>query len=133
MAADPRRGDDLQGGPRGRWFGRLAQDVRFARDPYQRPHRATLDVPGGPPGGTRPGTGSRGAHARKGDFEVVEGGTRRRLPRLQPERQGSDGRIGLLHTTTARCARLHAAVVGRGADLPSGGVPDPDGPGTVTN
>jgi DNA primase len=63
-------GDDLQGGPRGRWFGRLAQDVRFARDPYQRPHRATLDVPGGPPGGTRPGTGRRGAHARKGDFEV---------------------------------------------------------------
>ena len=46
--------------------------------------------------------------------QVVEGGAPRRLPRLQPERQGSHDLLGLLGAPAARRARLDAACVGRG-------------------
>ena len=36
------------------------------------------------------------------DLEVVEGGAPRRLPRLQPERQGPDGRVRVLRAAAAR-------------------------------
>ena len=45
--------------------------------------------------------------------EVVEGGAPRRVPRLQPERQGPDRGLGLLGPAHARCARVHAAAPGR--------------------
>ena len=64
LVADPRRGDGLPGGPRGGRPGRLAQDVRLARHPHQRAHRAALDVPGGPPGGPGPGPRRRAPDAR---------------------------------------------------------------------
>ena len=48
----------------GRRARRLAQDVRLAGHPHQRPHRAALDVPGGPPGGARDRAGRRAAGAR---------------------------------------------------------------------
>ena len=113
VAADPRRGAGLSRGARGGRAGRLAEDVRLARHPHQRPHRAALDV-------------SRRSAVRRwrwratssarapdaGDVQVVEGGAPRRLPRLQPERQGPDGRVGLLGPAAARRARLDAAVAG---------------------
>ena len=54
------------------------------------------------------------------DVEVVEGGAPRRLPRLQPERQGSHDVLGVLGAPAARRARLGAARVGRGARLRPG-------------
>ena len=45
--------------------------------------------------------------------QVVEGGAPRRLPRLQPERQGPHGRRRLLGAAEARRARVGAADVGR--------------------
>ena len=46
--------------------------------------------------------------------QVVEGGAPRRLPRLQPERQGPHRRLGLVGAAAAGRARLDAARVGRG-------------------
>ena len=56
------------------------------------------------------------------DQQVVEGGAPRRLPRLQPERQGPHGGVGLVGAAHARRARVDAARVGRGRRLRSGGV-----------
>ena len=53
-------------------------------------------------------------------LEVVEGGAPRRLPRLQPERQGSHHLLGLLGAPAARRARVDAARLGRGPRLRAG-------------
>ena len=126
VGPDPRRRDGLQGGARGVRPRRLAEDLRLARHPHQRPHRAALDVPGGPPCRPRPGPRRGAASAGPGHEQVVEGGAPRRLPRLQPEREGPDGRLGLLDPAAARRARLHAADLGRGPDGRSRGVHDRD-------
>ena len=101
VVADPRGGAGRARVARGGRARRLAQDVRLARDPHQRPDRAALDVPGGPPRGARAGPRRRAARARPRHLEVVEGGAPRRLPRLQPERQGPDR--GLAPTRSGRC------------------------------
>ena len=62
----------------------------------------------------------RAARAGARDLEVVEGGAPRRLPRLQPERQGPHHLLGLLGAPAARRARLGAARLGRGARLRAG-------------
>ena len=63
-------------------------------------------------------TESRAPGARDG--ALVEGGARReRLRRLQPEREGPHGRVGVLDPAAARRARLDAARLGRGARQPS--------------
>ena len=67
-----------------------------------------------------------------GDVEMVEGGAPRRLPRLQPERQGPNGGLGLLGPATAGCAGLHAARLGRGPDRRGGGVHDRHRPRRAT-
>ena len=92
---------------------RLAEDLRLARHPRLRPHRAALDLRPGAP--RRAGAGARGRAARAGagDQQVVEGGAPRRLPRLQPERQGSHRRRRLLGAAEAGRARLGAADLGR--------------------
>ncbi len=54
------------------------------------------------------------------DVEVVEGGTPRRLPRLQPERQGPHDLLGLLRAPAARRARVGAAGLERGRRLRPG-------------
>ena len=113
------------------WPRRLAEDLRLARDPHQRPHRAALDVPGGPPCRPRPGPRRRASRAGPGHEQVVEGGAPRRLPRLQPERQGPDGRIGVLDPAVARRPRVHAADLGRGPDRRGRGVHDRDRAGAV--
>ena len=54
----------------------------------------------------------RAARAHAGDVEVVEGGAPRRLPRLQPERQGPHDLLGLFGAAAARRARVGAAATG---------------------
>ena len=56
---------------------------------------------------------SRAACARSGDEQVVERGTSRCVPRLQPEREGSHRRRGILGAAQTRRARVGAALVGR--------------------
>ena len=51
------------------------------------------------------------------DEQVVEGGAPRRLPRLQPERQGPDRRLRVLRPAAAGRPGLDAAPLGRGADV----------------
>ena len=50
----------------------------------------------------------------------MEGGAPRRLPRLQPERQGPHDLLRLLRAPAARRARLDAAPLGRGPRLRAG-------------
>jgi hypothetical protein len=98
---------------------RLAQDLGLARHARQRAHPSALELRPGPARG--PGAGARGRapRARPREQQVVEGGAARRLPRLQPERQGPDGGVGLVRAAHARRARLDAARVGRGGRLRS--------------
>ena len=72
--------------------GRLAEDVRLARHARLRAHRAAVDVRRGPPRRARIRARGRAARAGAGDEQVVEGRASRRLPRLQPEREGSHRR-----------------------------------------
>ena len=74
----------------------------LARHPRQRPDRAEVDVPRGPPGGAGDRAGRGAAGARDRHLEVVEGGAPRRVPRLQPEREGPDRRVRLLGAAAAR-------------------------------
>ena len=62
----------------------------------------------------------RAARAGARDLEVVEGGAPRRVPRLQPERQGPHDLLGVLGAPAARRARVDAARLGRGARLRAG-------------
>ena len=74
----------------------------------------------------------RGAScARHCHLEVVEGGAPRRLPRLQPERQGSDRCVCVLGPAAARCPGFDAADLGRTADLRRGSVHGSYGPGPI--
>ena len=100
----------------------MAQDVGLARDPRLRAHRAALELRPGAPGdpGGRPRGGA--ARARGGDQQVVEGRAPRCLHRLQPERQGPDGRVGMVGAADAGRTRVHAARVGGGRRLRSGRV-----------
>ena len=101
-------------GARGARLHRLAEDVRLSRHPRLRPHQARLGVRRRASRG--PGAGARGRAPGSvaGDVEVVEGGAPRRLPRLQPERQGPHGGIGLLGAASPRRHRQRAAALGRG-------------------
>ena len=92
---------------------RLAEDVGLARHARLRAHRAALDVRRGAPRRARARARGRAARARARDQQVVEGRAPRRLPRLQPEREGSHGRERLLGAADARRARLGAAHLGR--------------------
>ena len=56
-------------------------------------------------------------HAR--DLEVVEGGTPRRISRLQPECQGPHHRLRLLGAAFVRRARLRTADVGGACQRPT--------------
>src|SRR5580698_3351842 len=74
----------------------LAEDVGITRPARIRADPAALAVRRGAPGGGGGGAGDRAARARPGHLQVVEGGTARRLRRLQPERQGPHGRVRVL-------------------------------------
>ena len=71
--------------------GGLAQDVRLPRHPRQRAHPPALDVHPGAAGRAGPGPRGRAPRAGPRHQQVVEGGAPRRLPRLQPEREGPHG------------------------------------------
>ena len=62
------------------------------------------------------------ARARPREQQMVEGGTPRGLPRLQPERQGPDRGLSLVGAAHARRARVDASRVGRGGRLRSCGI-----------
>ena len=66
-----------------------------------------------------------------GHVEMVEGGAPRRLPRLQPERQGPDGGVRVLGPAAPGRAGLDAAVLGRGPDRRGGGVHARDRAGAI--
>ncbi len=101
---------------------RLAQDLGLARDPHQRADRAALDVPAGPARGAGAGAGRGAPGAGDRDLEMVEGGAPRRVPRLQPERQGPHRGLRLLRAAHARRAGVLPAPLGRGADVRHGGL-----------
>ncbi len=93
--------------------GRLAEDVGLARHARLRAHRAALDVRRGAARGARARARGRAARAGARDEQVVEGRAPRRVPRLQPEREGPHGRRRLLGAADAGRARVGAADVGR--------------------
>ena len=75
----------------------VAEDLRLARLPHLRAHRAALDLSARC--AWRRETVAREVENRApgpGHQPVVEGGAARRLRRLQPERQGPHGRVGVL-------------------------------------
>ncbi len=76
-------------------------------------HRAAVEVRAGAAG--RAGAGARGRAARAAarDQQVVEGRAPRRVPRLQPERQGPHRGERVLGAADAGRARVRAADVGR--------------------
>ena len=80
-------------------------------------HPAALDLHRGAARGAGVLARDRAARAGARDLEVVEGGAPRRVPRLQPERQGPHDLLGLFGAAAARRARLGAARLGRGARL----------------
>ena len=109
VAADPRGRRGRARDARRLRPGRLAEDVRLARHARLRAHRAALDLRRGAPRGA--GARARGRAARAGarDEQVVEGGAPRRVPRLQPEREGPHDRQRLLGAADGRRARVGAA------------------------
>ena len=100
--------------------GRLAQDVGLARDSHLRAHRAALDLRPGAPRGTGAGARGRAARAGAGDQQVVEGGAARRVPGLQPEREGPHRGQRLLGAADAGRAGVGAARAGTRSRLRSG-------------
>ena len=114
LAADPPGGARHPGGARGGRPRRLAEDLGLAGHPHQRPHRAPLDATRRSAGRPSPWPATSSGGPRRWPRRVVEGGAPRGVPRLQPERQGPDGRLGLLGPPDARRARLDAAALGRG-------------------
>ena len=102
----PQGRDVRQGRARGAQPGRLSEDLGLARDPRQRPDRASLGLRRCTPCRAGPRPGGRTAAATERHQQVVEGGAPRRLRRLQPERAGPDDRRGLLRAAGAGCASL---------------------------
>ena len=68
---------------------------------------------------------------RPGHEQVVEGGTAWCLRRLQPEREGPHGRLGIFGAADARRPGIHAAELGGGARLPPGAVHRADRVGAI--
>ena len=116
LAADRRRGVGRPRCARGLRADGMAEDLRLAGLPYLCAHRTAVAVQAGPTG--RADDRARGGTARAGagDQPVVEGGTRGRLRRLQPERVRPHRGVGLLGARHTRRAGVDAAVVGRGRD-----------------
>ena len=99
---------------------RVAEDQRLARDARQRAPCPALELRRRPPRGAGAVARDRAARADDRHLEVVEGGAPRRLPRLQPERQGPDHLLGLFDPPAPRRARLGAARLERGRRLQPG-------------
>ena len=72
-------------------------------------HRTALDVRRGAPRRARVIARSRAARTGPGQLEVVEGGASRRVPRLQPEREGPHDLLCLFRAPASRRPCVHAA------------------------
>src|SRR5205085_6082670 len=96
---------------------RLAEDERLAWHARERAHSPAVELHGGTTRRARILARDRAAGANDRNVEVVEGGASRRLPRLQPEREGPDHLLGVLRAAAARRAGLGAARVGRDPGL----------------
>ena len=120
--ADRRGGPRGAAGPRRRRPRGLAEDLGLARHPRQRAHPSALVVHRGAARRARPRPRGRAAGPRARHQQVVEGGAPRRLPRLQPERQGPHRRQRLLGAPEARRARLGARDLGRALRVSAGGL-----------
>ena len=108
VAADPRRRRGRARHARRLRSRGLAEDVGLARDPRLRAHRAAMDVRRGAARRARVRARGRAARAGARDQQVVEGRAPRRLPRLQPEREGSHRRerlLGPADAPTRACRR----------------------------
>ena len=89
----------------------LAQDQRLTRNARECAHPTALELQRSAPRGAR-AIACRGAsRARSGQLKMVERGASRRLPRLQPERQGSDHLLCVLRAPAARRSRLRTPVL----------------------
>ncbi len=98
----------------------VAQDFGLARLPHLRAHPPEVAVHQGSARRRNRGPGGGATRSRSRDGALVEGRTRHPgLRRLQPERQGPHGGLGLLGTSHARCPGFHAAALGRGRRVPS--------------
>ena len=113
------RGAGGESAARGAGSARVAQDQRLTRDARQRADSSALELRRRPPRGAGAVARDRAARADDRHLEVVEGGAPRRLPRLQPERQGPDHLLGLFDPPAPRRARLGAARLERGRRLQS--------------
>ena len=122
VGANSRGGAGVARGSQGFRAGRLAKNVRLSRHPRLCADRTAMDLSGGSPRGA--GGGARGGATRARDRHqpLVEGGTPRRVPRLQPERQGPDDRVGLLGSADARRPGLRAPDLGGAAHGRAGGL-----------
>ena len=87
---------------------------------YARIHRAGRSSRCGWPPRRWPARSSAARRSRRPP--LVEGGTRRRVRRLQPERQGPHRRVGVLGARHPGRPGVDAAALGRGRRLPARGV-----------
>ena len=83
-------------------LSRLPEDLRLARHPHQRPHRAEVGLHRRAPLRPRARPRGRAPHPGHRDDEVVEGRAPRRLHRLQPERPRPHRRLRLLRAPDRR-------------------------------
>jgi len=97
-----------------------------------RSHRSPMDVWRGPPCGVGLRSRSRAACANAGDEQMVEGRAAWRLPRLQPEREGSDNRERILGAAKAGCARIRALDLERSSRVRAGGFQPEDDAGSLS-
>ena len=80
---------------------RLAQDQRLPRNACECAHRTALDFQRSASRGACVVACGGAAGSCTGQFEMVERGTPRRVPGLQPERQGSDDLFGVFGAAAA--------------------------------
>ena len=112
VAADPGRGARRAGGAGRLRPHRLAEDLGLARRARQRAAPSPLVVQRGAAGGAGARARGRAPRACARHQQVVEGGAPRRLPRLQPEREGPHGGERVLGAAQARRTRLGARDLG---------------------
>src|SRR5262249_50496581 len=94
--------------------GGLSEDLGLTRDAHLGSTASEVDVLRGPPGGFGVGPGGRKTRPDPCDQQVVEGGATRRVPRLQPKREGPNRRLGILGAPDYGRAGIDPVDLGRG-------------------
>ena len=127
VAPDPRRRAGRPGGARGRRASSAGRRRRARAGSTSTSGSSALDLRGGSASCPGPRPRRRGEGADDRDQQVVEGGAPRRLPRLQPEREGPDGGLGLLRAAAARRPGVVPAALVGGRRRRARGLHDRDG------